>query len=93
MRTNGYKIIDFGEIDISTGFTETIEGTFDKIDKSNKPIVITGIKDMKPAYVAFSKISTGATTFAYIGMIGVNTDGIIMATIGDDDSVDITIGS
>ena len=90
---NGYKIIDFGGIDISKGYTETIEGTFDKIDISNKPIVIIGIKNMKPAYVTFSKISTGASTFAYIGMIGVNTDGIIMVTVGDDNSVDITIGS
>ena len=91
---NGYKIIDLGGITLESGeYTGEIEGVFDRIDKSDKPIIITGIKDVKPAHVTFFKYQDGADTFAYLGFLGLSNNGIQTINIASNDNVDIAIAN
>ena len=91
---DGYKIVDLGGIALTSGeFTGEIEGIFDKVDISNKPIIIAGIKDVKPAYVTLFKYQDGADTFAYMGFLGLSIDGIQTINITSDNSVDIAIAN
>lgn len=88
---NGYKIIDLGGITLTNGeFSGEIEGVFDRIDKSDKPIIITGIKNVKPAYITLFKYQEGAETFAYMGLLGLSTNGIQTINIFANNNVDIT---
>lgn len=91
---NGYKIIDLGGITLINGeFSGEIEGVFDRIDKSDKPIIITGIKDVKPAYVTFFKYQDGAETYAYSGLLGLSVNGIQTINISANNNVDIVIAN
>ena len=89
---DGYKIIDLGGITLENGeFAGDIEGVFEKVDTSNKPIIITGINDVKPGYITLFKYADGAETFAYMGILGLNVDGIHTINIASDDNVNIEI--
>ena len=91
---DGYKIIDLGGIALTEGgFTGEIEGIFDKVDISNKPIIITGIKDVKPAYVTLFKYQDGAESFAYMGILGLSANGIQTINIISNNVVDIGIAN
>ena len=91
---DGYKIIDLGGITLEDGvYNGEIEGVYNALDISNKPIVITGINGVKPAYVTFFKFKVDATTYAYIGILGLSTDGIQTITIASDDIVDVGLAN
>ena len=86
---DGYKIIDFKGIDPSD--SGTIEGIFNAIDESKKPIVITnvtvgGIEEFKPCYVPFFKLATGPNTSAYITAISMG-DSPVTIVVNDDDTI------
>ena len=89
---DGYKIIDFGGITLENGeYSGEIDGIFDKIDISNKPIVLIGINGYKPAYVTLSKYQDGSDTYAYMGFLCLSIDGLQTINIAMDNTVDITI--
>ena len=52
----GYKILDFKNVDISTG-DAVIPGIFNAIDESNKPFIVYNLFDgthhIKPFFVSF----------------------------------------
>lgn len=70
---DGYKIIDFGgiTIDSNDGYDNTIDGIYNAVDISTKPMVFTGINGVKPFYaMPLTKTSTGPNTYTYEGMLG-----------------------
>ena len=91
---DGYKIIDLGGITLEDGeYSGEIEGVFDAVDISNKPIIITGINGVKPSYVTLFKYADGAETYAYMGFLGLSIDGIQTINIASDGSVGISIAN
>ena len=89
---NGYKIIDFKGEDVSA--EPTIDGIFNEIEKSDKPLIFTnmtwdGTVIVKPYFSSIcTKISTGPTTYAYMVNAPVVGEGIqLIMLINNDDSV------
>lgn len=89
--TNGYKIIDFKGVDPSEG--GTIEGIFNAIDKSTKPICVYNIgatgATLKPYFAQAIKVTTSATTWAYYVTYMVSAGDPVFAIVNDDDTIDI----
>ncbi len=87
---DGYKIIDFGgiTIDANDGYDSTIEGIYNKIDISTKPMVFTGINGVKPFYIgALEKILISADAYGYFGLFGLVGGNMFYITIQDDNRV------
>lgn len=91
---NGYKIIDFKGEDVSA--EPTIDGIFNEIEKSNKPLIFTnmvcdGTVLVKPYFSSIcTKISTGPTTYAYVINGPVASDGKqVLMFVNNNDSVTI----
>lgn len=91
---DGYKIIDLCGITLEDGvYNGEIEGVYNAVDISNKPIIITGINGVKSGYVTLFKYKVDATTYAYTGLLGVSSDGIQVITIASDGIVDIALAN
>lgn len=89
---DGYKIIDFKGEDVSA--SPTIDGIFNAIEESNKPLIFTnmtwdGTVLVKPYFSSLcTKVSTGPTTYAYIVNGPVAVEGVqVFMLINNDDSI------
>lgn len=87
---DGYKIIDFGgiTIDSHSGYDGTIEGIYEKIDISTKPMVFAGINRIKPFFTsALEKVQIDAETVGYAGLFGMVGGNMWFITIQSNNRV------
>lgn len=88
---DGYKILDFKGVNIEDG--ETVEGIYKAIDESTKPLVVTNIKlpspmkDVKPFFSSFVKLSTSGTTLAYVTTVFADDSNPFTIYVNDDDTI------
>lgn len=90
MRNGGYKILDFKGVAFTDATEKTVAGTWDFLEESRKPTVISGLVIGSTEYPDLTANFTvdSSDYVAYIPTTA--TDGIFIE-VADDDGVTVTL--